>query len=142
MEPVGASNDLEVWKWVLSVVAGAFGGILSAVMAASRLIYKLNDHSRDIMDLKEIVYRPGQGLNILTKDEHQVLCETTFELWGKDFEHIKEKFDDLEEKVDDMAEKVEVMVSTGKTFETHAKELVDAMHDLLKKIDANKENIR
>ena len=94
------NSDAEVWKLIVSAIAGAVGGIIAAVIAVGRLIFKLENNVDDITTIRGIIFRDNGELSVLTEKRHTEMCIVNQELFGKDIDHIKEKVENLEEKLD------------------------------------------
>lgn len=110
------ATDFEIWKWVLTVLAGAVGGIITVVMATSRWIHQLDNITTDVAGIKRILFKESGGLNLMSEDRHTEVCHHTFAMWGKDIDRI-------EEKVDGVADKIDLVVSASATAKEYADEM-------------------
>lgn len=122
------TTDFEVWKWVLTVLAGAIGGIFTVAIATSRRINQLDNITTDVAGIKRILFKESGGLNLMSEDRHTEVCHHTFAMWEKDIDRI-------EEKVDGVAVKLDLVVSSAATAREYADEM-RMMRELMSEISA------
>ena len=123
------SNDMEVWKWILTIIVGAISGMITAAVTIGSLIYKLNTNVSDVNNVKKVLFKDSGGLNVMTESRHTEVCAFTMRYFEQDFDHIKEQMEKLEEKID-------LVLNNAHKADVVSTEDIKVLHNLM--LDINK----
>jgi len=127
LEPVN-SNDMEIWKWILTIIVGSISGMVTAAVTIGSLIYKLNTNVSDVSNVKKVLFKDSGGLNVMTESRHTEVCAFTMRYFEQDFDHIKDQMEKLEEKID-------IVLSSAHKADVISTEDIKVLHNLMLEIN-------